>query len=127
RFVAGISARWNEPLGSHSRFPWPREQSGFRERTELRRDPKDGRRGQGIEASCTLNERQAWRFGGNQTPAQSQLLAQPDGRGLLDQQGIRSAVDRVSVDVFTENHTARACAGFQQNEWNVTTMEFVGG
>src|SRR5262245_18612258 len=99
----------------------------FDEWTPTGRDTQNRPGGQRMKAAVPLNEREARQFCGHQQLAEPQFLAELDSLWFLNEQRIRSAVDREAVDLFAEDDAADTRPAFQQKERDVLPMEFVGG
>jgi len=93
--------------------------------TPRRRDAEDRSRRQRVKASVPLDECEARQLGRRQQAAQAQLLAQFDAFGLLDEQCVGAAVDRVPVDLLAEDDAAETRPAFEQHERYVLSMQFV--
>ncbi len=64
----------------------------------------------------SLDEREARRLGRDQPIAESELLAERDAFGLLNQQGVGSGIDDEAVELLAEHDAARARPAFEQHE-----------
>ena len=80
-----------------------------------------------MEDSVPENECKPGRLGRHQPFAESEVFAELDALGLLDQQRIRSGVDDEPVDLFAEDHAARTGGALEQDERQTSAMELVTG
>jgi hypothetical protein len=94
----------------------PREQPGFDERTDPGGDAEHRRGGQWIQTSTALNVGDARRLGRHQPAAETELFAERNRRRLLNEQGVRSAVEREAADLFADDHATGARRLFEDDE-----------
>ena len=76
-----------------------------------------------MEDAVPENVRQPGQLGRYKAIAEPELFTELDALGFLNEQRIRSGVDREAVDLFAEDHAARTCGALQQDERQALPME----
>jgi hypothetical protein len=127
RFVVVSLAARHEELCAHAHLARPGEEPRFDERTDASRDAEDRRRRQRIQAPAALNVGDPRRLGRHESAAETEFLTERDRRGLLNQQRIRSAVEREAADFFADDHAAGARRLFEDDERAAPPRQLVGG
>ena len=80
-----------------------------------------------MQDAAALNERHPRQSGRNEPIAEAELAAQLDAIGLLDEQRVGPAIDRVPVNLLTQDHPTGAGASFQEHERLLPAMKLEGG
>ncbi len=74
-----------------------------------------------------LDVGQARQLRRDEARAEPQFLTQLDAVLLLDEEGVRAAVDVEAVHLFAEHDAADARTGFEEEKRDLLLMEFEGG